>query len=61
MMCEVWYIRVMPEIHSNKPIFLNLTKRHIMSLARAKKIMKWYKKKYGLILDISYKNLSKPK
>jgi hypothetical protein len=60
-MCEVWYIRVMPETWSPKPTFLNLNKRHIMSLARAKKIMKWYKKKYGLILDISYKNLSKPK
>jgi len=61
MMCEVWYARVIPEVFSPKPTFLSLRKRHIMSLARMKKIMKWYKKKYGLILDISYKNLSKPK
>lgn len=60
MLCEVWYAR----IHKGKrktPLFMKLTKKHVMSLARIEKIMKWYYKKYGVILDISYKQLSKPK
>ncbi len=61
MMYEVYYAKVIPAKYDPKPVFLFLNKRHVMTLARMKKIMKWYHKRCGNILDISYKCLRKKK
>lgn len=59
-MVEAYYGRIYPK-EGGKPIFLTFNKKHTMSLAKLKRIMKWYYKKYGSILDISYKELSRTK
>ena len=45
-MVEAYYGRIYPK-EGGKPIFLTFNKKHIMSLAKLKRIMKWYYKKYG--------------